>query len=114
MRTYDTGATRSDLGGKIQYEGFISPVALKRFGEYMRKHQIQEDGEIRAADNWQQGMPIEDYMDSLLRHVIEAWLWHREHYDELETENMLDALCGVFFNTQGLLHELSKLEELQP
>jgi hypothetical protein len=104
VREYETGATRSELGNKIQYEGYISPLVWHRFGQYMRRHQTREDGNFRAADNWQKGMPVEDYMDSLLRHVMDVWLLHRGYYEASAAADIEDALCGVLFNTQGYLH----------
>ena len=116
MREYTTGATRGDDDTKPHYEGYLSPVVLWRFGQYMKQHQRQEDGELRKADNWQQGMPIDDYMDSLLRHQMHVWLRHRGHgnvvpMDEAELEKsdnqlLLDDLCAMLFNTMGYMHEL--------
>ena len=44
MLRMKTGAVRSNAEGKIDYRGFISPLAAKRFGRYMMKHQTQADG----------------------------------------------------------------------
>ena len=108
MRTFDTGATRSPLGDKPQYEGYLNPIVIKRFGEYMLKHQIQADGQRREPDNWQKGIPPKSLMDSKMRHDMDVWLHHRG-YSYAATEPMEEALCGVLFNTMALLlHELSK------
>jgi len=105
MRKFASGATRSSDEGKIDYEGFLSPLALRRFGEYMQKHQVCEDGSLRASDNWQKGIPVDSYFKSLWRHFIDAWSAHRgwPHNESLE-----DALCAVVFNAQGALHEVIK------
>lgn len=107
VRTFDTGATRSPLADKPQYEGYLNPLVLKRFGEYMLKHQIQADGQRRDADNWQKGIPSESLMDSKWRHDLDVWLHHRGYHDAA-TEPMQEALCASLFNTMALLlHELT-------
>ena len=68
----------------------------------MHRHRHQADGKLRAGDNWQKGMPTDDYMDSLLRHVMDVWLHHRG-YPERAREDLKEALCAVLFNAQGLL-----------
>lgn len=107
MRKFHSGATRDTDEGKLAYKGFLSPRVLKRFAEYMHKHRIQADGNLRAADNWQKGMPVDVYVDSLIRHVFDVWL-HAEGEGELAREGMEDALCAVIFNAQGILFELGR------
>lgn len=107
MRKFDTGATRDTADGKPQYEGYLSPVVLHRYGQYMLEHQTQADGSTRSADNWQKGIPVDAYVDSLLRHVMDVWLHHRDRGD-LATEEYEESLCAVLFNVQGLLYERLK------
>lgn len=101
MRRYPGGGIRDTSDGKPQYEGCLSPVVLRRFAEYMLAHTTQADGETRSADNWQRGMDRDDYMDSLVRHVIEAWLVHRGN----PGVDIEESLCAVLFNAQGYLFE---------
>ena len=105
IRKFETGATRDTDEGKHDFEGFLSPTVINRFGEYMTKHRKQSDGSLRDSDNWQKGMPKEQYMKSLLRHVHDMWLEHRglESKDGIE-----EAICAIIFNSQGYLHELLK------
>src|SRR5687768_4320669 len=35
MREFETGATRNLDNGKLDYEGFLSPLVMERFAEYM-------------------------------------------------------------------------------
>ena len=107
MRTFSTGATRDNDEHKIDPEGFLSPLALLRFCEYMHEHRKQMDGALRDSDNWQKGMPVEAYMKSLLRHVLDLWLVHR-NAEAFARSTASEALCGVIFNAQGYLHELEK------
>ena len=106
MRTFETGATRDDDDGKLDYEGFLSPVVLRRYAEYMHKNRVQADGTMRAADNWQKGIPIEQYMKSKWRHFMETWrLWRGGAVDDVA---IAESLCAELFNTMGMLHEVLK------
>lgn len=105
IRRFITGATRDVEEGKIDYEAFLSPVVLKRYGEYMHLHRKQKDGSLRAGDNWMKGMPKEAYMKSLLRHLMDMWLFHRGYKGR---EDMETAICGILFNAQGYLYEILK------
>lgn len=112
VRTFATGATRDTDEGKIDYEGFLSPTALERYGEYMVRHQVQSDGSLRDSDNWQKGIPVKQYVKSLLRHVFELWKWHRtgtiRPRSARDPQDIEEVLCAILFNTQGMLHELLK------
>jgi hypothetical protein len=63
------------------------------------------DGELRASDNWQHGMPLDCYIKSGFRHFIDWWL---EHRGERSRAGLEDALCGLMFNVMGYLHEILK------
>ena len=101
MRKFDSGATRNSDDDKLDFEGFLSPIVIERYGEYLHKHRIQKDGKIRESDNWQQGIPQDVYMKSMLRHLIEIWKSHRGY----EEENIQESLCGLLFNAMGYLFE---------
>ncbi len=111
---FETGATRNSEEGKLDYEGFLSPLALERYAEYMHKHRHLEDGGLRASDNWQKGIPRSSYMKSMWRHLIKVWEWHRKDMGGcadaclVPEESLEDALCGVIFNAMGYLHEVEK------
>ena len=102
MRSFDTGATRDTDSGKLQYEGFLSPLVLRRYAEFMHKHRKQRDGQLRAADNWQKGIPLEVYMDSAWRHLMDCWGWQRKWWNP--KEGIEEALCALLFNIMGMLH----------
>ncbi len=105
MREFATGATRNADADKYDYEGFLSPVVLERYAQYMHKHRKQADGQLRDSDNWQKGIPLEAYMKSLLRHVMDVWKEHRGHGT---AEGLQEALCATVFNSMGYLHEVLK------
>ena len=105
-RTLDTGATRDTDDGKYDYEGFLCPLVLERYAEFMHWHRTLPDGSTRDSDNWQKGIPLTVYMTSMWRHFKDVWTWHRGHtiQDHIEV-----ALCALLFNVMGYLHELIKM-----
>src|SRR5882724_9432547 len=76
----------------------------------MTKNRIQADGKLRDSDNWQKGIPRVAYMKSAWRHFMDLWALHRASSPLTPTghEKLEDALCGLFFNVQGYLHEYLK------
>ena len=107
MRTFETGATRDVDQGKLDYEGFLSPIALESYAHYMHRNRTQTDGNIRDGDNWQKGMPLESYMKSGWRHFMD---WFMEHRGYGSREGLEEALCGVIFNAFGYLHTILQEE----
>jgi hypothetical protein len=108
VRTFETGATRDSDTSKPDYEGFLSPLAVERYGQYMVKHQRQADGNLRASDNWQKGIPKDAYMKSAFRHFVDFWRLHREGRGE--SPDAQEAQCALLFNVMGYLHETIKGE----
>lgn len=105
IRTFETGATRDTDDGKLDYEGFLSPLVLRRYAEYMHRHRYQSDGSLRSSDNWQKGIPLEAYMKSGWRHFMDWWGNHRGDAGG-EDPDIEEALCALIFNASGYLHEL--------
>src|SRR5437870_4323890 len=101
MRKFTTGATRDTDAGKLDYEGFFSPLVLERRAQYMNKHRVQSDGQLRASDNWQKGIPREAYMKSGFRHFTDWW---KEHRGIATKDGIEEALCALMFNVEGYLH----------
>ena len=100
MRTFTSGATRDSDDNKYDFEGFLSPLVLERYAEYMHTHRKQADGKMRDSDNWQKGIPVSAYMKSMWRHFMAVWKGHR-----LGQVNQEDV-CALLFNVMGMLHEL--------
>jgi hypothetical protein len=105
IRQFSTGATRDQDQHKIDPEGFLSPLVVQAFCEYMHKNRFQSDGQIRDSDNWQKGIPLDAYMKSMSRHFLTIWQHHRG-YPQVATESLPDALMALLFNVQGYMHEL--------
>lgn len=114
IRTFAGGATRETDKDKPSYVKALSPVVLRRYVEYIGKHRVQADGNLRDWDNWKQGMPQGVYLDGLGRHFLAVWLLLHgfpasDNHGPVTLEN---SLCGIFFNTQGILHEILSEKEL--
>ena len=109
MRKFDTGATRDSDDNKLDYDGFLSPLVIRRYAEYLHKHRTQVDGKKRDSDNWQKGIPLTTYMKSMWRHFIDLWTMHRCDDPGIQSDaDKEEALCAVIFNASGYLHELLK------
>jgi len=108
MRKFETGATRDEDHDKFDYEAFLSPLVLERYAQYMHGHRLQNDGSLRAGDNWQKGMPLDSFIKSMWRHLMAVWKAHRNIAVTVAIE---DSLCGVMFNAMGYLHELIKARQ---
>lgn len=119
-RKFPSGATRDTDEHKLDFDGFFSPYAMRRFAEYMHKHRSLPDGTSRAGDNWQRGIPIEVYRKSLWRHFFDVWcfllglpfLTGQSPSHEDAPIDVEEALCGLMFNVQGLLHEIVQRREV--
>lgn len=113
---FSTGATRSTDENKIDFEGHLNPEVLHIFGEYMHRHRVQRDGQLRASDNWQKGIPIHRYVKSLIRHTFEFWrMWRGyavQNPDNGQLFTFRDVLSANLFNTMGILLELRRREML--
>lgn len=108
QRVFETGANRDTDSDKLKVEGFIDPLVDLRYSQYMHKHRKRPDGTMRAPDNWQKGIPLDAYADSLVRHVLDFRL-HNDGYSKLALDkNIEDVLCAIIFNARGYLFELLK------
>jgi len=108
MKEYKTGANRNNTEGKLDFDGFMCPLVMQRFGEYMDKNRHLETGELRESDNWQKGIDLADYMKSGFRHFHDWWMEHRDYESRKGIE---EALCGLIFNANGYLHEVLKAKK---
>lgn len=125
MRQFKSGAIRSSNDGKIEYYGFRHPLIEKSFGEYMLRHQVQEDGKLRSSDNWWKGWDKEVSLQSLIRHLEDLTAIHAGYNvykvrdkgektiytkDEMKGEKVSaeDCLNAIKFNCNAYLLEILK------
>jgi hypothetical protein len=106
MREFETGATRDTDDGKLDFEGFLSPVVLEAYAKFMHENRVQRDGNLRDSDNWQRGIPRDVYVKSSWRHFFGFWKAWRAGDREAGKR---DALA-LLFNIMGWLHEQLTLE----
>lgn len=113
IRVFSSGSTRDTNIGKLSYVKALSPIVLQRYVSYLDKHRVQSDGNLRAFDNWKQGIDEGTYLDSLGRHFVVAWLLYDGFpaSDNHGPVTLEDALCGIIFNASGWLHEILKDKE---
>lgn len=102
IRKFDTGATRNAEEGKLDFEGFLSPLVLERYAKYMDSHRKMPDGSLRDSDNWQRGIPLSVYIKSAWRHFFDLW---REHRGIATADGLENDACALLFNVSGYLHE---------
>lgn len=105
LRTFPGGATRDTAEGKPVPWRYGSAVTDKLFGEYMLKHQVQSDGEIRDGDNWKSGFGIAVLDDSLSRHVQDYRLIQEGNSHLAREQDVIEVLCAILFNVQALIKE---------
>jgi hypothetical protein len=116
-RTFGTGAFRDTDENKLDFEGFLSPLVLKAFAEYMHAKRKMPDGALRESDNWQKGVPLDVYMKSMWRHFFDAWATHRGRSGgyikdgEIAQVDIETELLALLFNVQGYLHEILKAKQ---
>lgn len=105
IRKFKTGATRDTNEGKNDYEGFLSPIVIEAYGNYMNKHRKQSDGSLRDSDNWQKGFGDKHFevcIKSLWRHFLDMWFEHRGYRSR---EGIDNAICGIMFNVMAYYHQ---------
>lgn len=110
MRKFKSGASRDSNEGKYEYSGFLCPLVIRRYAEYMNKHRIQSDGTLRSSNNWKKGIPLEAYMESGYRHFHDWWM---EHEGYKSREGLEEALMALLFNVMGYAHEILKRKEIK-
>lgn len=105
IRKFETGATRDSDSTKPDFDGYLSPLVLERFAEYMTLHRKLPDGTTRESSNWKKGIPRDAYMKSMWRHFMDVYT---SHHGGVGREDLETALCAMLFNAQGYLHEVLK------
>jgi len=87
-RKFGKGAVRDIITGKGRFD-LISPIALMRLAKHY------ENGGNKYDDrNWEKGMPLSVYLDSMERHLNKFKEGHREE----------DHMTAVAWNSFGLIH----------
>jgi tRNA isopentenyl-2-thiomethyl-A-37 hydroxylase MiaE len=124
LRTFASGATRDTATNKIDPEGFLDPLVVAAFSEYMDRHRVQTDGTLRDSDNWKKGFTPAAILKSMWRHFLDLWLLHRgyaprsaDHLTLFSAKGMeavkQEILCALWFNVQAYLREVILQRDLK-
>jgi hypothetical protein len=103
MREFSTGATRNVDTEREDPEGFLAPEPLEAYFKFMHRNRFQKDGQIRASDNWQLGIPQQAYGKSLWRHFFSWWSVHRRvgnfkpEPSPYRNERLVEDCCAMMF-----------------
>ena len=105
MHKFDSGAIREDKKHKSR-PGLISPYFTERLAFNLAK-----GCENHSPRNWEKGLPDEDTLDSLERHLIAYKMSRLGGYSEANQEE--DHLAAIGFNLMVLIHneEVRKLNK---
>jgi hypothetical protein len=87
-RQHFKGGAQRDSGEKPRPD-LVSPYALTRVGEHLRKGAEKYD-----ERNWEKGMPFSRLVASAYRHLLE--------FQKGDTEE--DHLSAIIFNIQAIIH----------
>jgi hypothetical protein len=110
-RVFDGGAYRDSDDDKFDYEGFLSPTVIEAYSAYMHKHRKQSNDVMRDSDNWQAGIPMDQYVKSAFRHFMDLWMYKRGY---VTRDGIDEALGGLLFNVMGFWHEYLKSDGGHP
>lgn len=113
IRKFNTGSTRNDKEGKLEYYGFNHPLVETSFAKYMHHHRKLEDGSLRDSDNWWNGFPEREVIESLLRHIQDIKLIYAGYkvIEKGKEVTLEEAINGSKFNLNAL--QLSNLKDLK-
>ena len=104
IRTFPSGATRSNDLTRIDWVKMISVPVLLRYGEYMARNRVQADGSLRDFDNWKKGFPLDETIESMMRHMVDLMALHTDS-NPIRECNIEDSCCAILFNAMAYLHE---------
>lgn len=100
---FETGAIRDAQEGKEDYVETISYRAFKRYAQYMTGKKAKY-----GAGNFKKGIPIENYEQSMMRHVQK---YFENKYEDGVMEKDDDHLAAIVFNIFGIMHEETRNEK---
>lgn len=100
---FETGAIRDSQDGKEDYIETISWTAFKRYAQYMTGKKKKY-----GSGNFKKGIPVENYEQSLMRHV-QKYLENKYEGGIIEKEE--DHLSAMVFNIFGIMHEEGRTQK---
>jgi len=103
---FTTGAKREDKSSKSR-PGLISPYFIERLGFVLAK-----GAKDHGDRNWEKGLPNEETLDSLERHIMAYKMSLSKGYTKTSNSEGDDHLAQAAFNLMVLIHndEILKIE----
>lgn len=99
---FNTGAIRDSQEGKEDYTETISWTGLKRYAQYLTEKKSKYGG-----GNFKKGIPIDNYEQSMLRHV-QKYMANKHENGNVEKDQ--DHLSAILFNVFGIIHEEERVK----
>jgi hypothetical protein len=93
-QSFETGAVRDASGGK-PIMSLVTPFAIRRLGRWYTL-----GAQKYAPRNWEKGMPLTRYLDSLERHVLAF----------KEGDDTEDHLAAIMWNAAAIIHTKEMIE----
>ncbi|MFA5759778.1 MAG: dATP/dGTP diphosphohydrolase domain-containing protein, partial [Clostridia bacterium] len=90
---FHNGAMREKKKNKGRFD-LISPIMLYRLSCVLEESVEKFKNEPGGARNWERGLPLSNWIDSLIRHIVQFG----------EGMNDEDHLGHALFNLMGLVH----------
>jgi hypothetical protein len=78
----------------------LSPLTEKVFCEYVS----------RRETHWVAGAPLDSHCRQLARYMLDLRLLWERFPEEARTTDVLDALCGIKYHVDALIHDLKATE----
>lgn len=95
---FQTGAKREDKSSKSR-PGLISPYFIERLGFVLAK-----GAKDHGDRNWEKGLPNEETLDSLERHIMAYKMSLSKGYTKTSNSEGDDHLAQAAFNLMVLIH----------
>jgi len=113
VRQFESGALRDNNTDKWDWDEALHPLVERSYAEFMHKNTYLSDGTRRPANNWQKGIPKDEYMKSQYRHFQDVWAMHHgiKVSDNHGPCNILDLLNALKFNINGYIYELLREQD---
>ena len=107
LKAFKSGALREDKSSKSR-PGLISPYFIERLGFVLAK-----GAAAHGSRNWEKGLPDEETLDSLERHLIAYKMSISKGYTKTSNTVGDDHLAQLGFNLMVLIHnqEIRKLHD---
>jgi hypothetical protein len=100
QRVFETGAMRNSGKNKLHFASCFDPRILNDYAQFIRT----SNKDKRDDANWKLGIPVDEALQSLLRHVVDLWMlvegFQPERPEDYTLPTVEEACAAIWFNTQ--------------